>query len=102
MPVPDPVMESLFSALRSLNELRPPDRQIAVEAGTPIMGAGADFDSMDLVNLFLFAEEALNSRGLEAPSLIELGAQMGELSPLITLEHLSREIDRAMGHPSRE
>lgn len=98
----DPVMDSLLAAVRMLNELRPPERQIPLEPATLIMGPGADFDSMDLVNLFLFAEEAMSARGMEAPSLIEMGTQMAERSSSLSLEAMSTQIrfslDGSTGH----
>lgn len=92
----DPVMDSVLAAVRMLNELRPPDRQVPTDPATLIMGPGADFDSMDLVNFFLFAEEALGARGLEAPSLIELGTQLAERTTVVSLGEVSQQIRLSM------
>jgi hypothetical protein len=96
MTLNDPVMESLFAALRMLNDMRPPDRQLPAHPETQIMGTSADLDSMDLVNLFLFAEESMGTRGLSPPSLIELATQMGEDGQPISISSLADRIRTAI------
>lgn len=100
MSLNDPVMDALLAAMRMLNEMRPPEKQLSLSPETPIMGVGADLDSMDLVNLFLFAEETLTARGLETPSLIEMASQATETMPSLSLESLGEQIRAATGRSS--
>lgn len=100
MSLNDPVMDALLAALRMLNEMRPPEKQLSLSPETPIMGARADLDSMDLVNLFLFAEETLTARGLKTPNLIEMAGQAAETLPSLSLESLGQQIRTVTGRSS--
>lgn len=83
----------LLDAIHSLNEMRSADQQIAAAASTVLIGEGADLDSMDLVNVFLGAEEAINATGAAAPNLIDL---MSNLAGKVTVADLANRINAEM------
>jgi hypothetical protein len=86
----------LLAALKTLNELRPADQQVPVEADTLLIGEGAMLESLDLVNLFLSAEEAMTAEGVEPPSLIEMAMARDDGTASLTVAELAQRIDAAM------
>jgi acyl carrier protein len=57
------ITEVVFDALRLANKSRPPDRQLAVTADSPLFGHNGALDSLGLVALVIDIEDGLRDRG---------------------------------------
>lgn len=91
-------ISTLLAALKTLNEFRPADQQVPVDGATLLIGEGAMLESLDLVNLFLSAEEAMTAKGIEPPNLIELATARDDGTASLTVAELAQRIDAALSN----
>ena len=92
----DNITTALLAAVRILNQMRSIEEQIPEEPSTIVFGEGANLDSMDVLNLFLAAEDAMRAQGIEPPSLIELAGELTDESSGITIELLAGRISESL------
>lgn len=63
--------DAVFGAIDELNELRPPDEQIAKSLDSTLTGEGGPLDSLGFVNLIVAIEQRLDSIFTSSVSLLD-------------------------------
>ena len=90
------ITAALYSAVRVLNEMRSIEEQIPEHPSTIVFGDGGNLDSMDVLNFFFAAEDAMRDQGIEPPSLVELAGALTDESSGVTIKLLATRISETL------
>lgn len=86
------VLESIYQALRTLNEERTPDDQIAIGAATCLFGEGSVLDSLSLVSVIVDLETVVSDQFGKPVSLTDDKAMSRDPVPFADVTTLKNYI----------
>ncbi|MET0518443.1 MAG: hypothetical protein ABW005_06360 [Burkholderiaceae bacterium] len=86
------VLEAIYQALRTLNEERAADEQIAIGPDTCLFGEGSALDSLSLVSVIVDLETAVSDQFGRAISLTDDKAMSRDPVPFTDVTALQRYI----------
>lgn len=91
------VLEAIYQALRTLNEERAPDQQIAIGPDTSLFGEGSALDSLSLVSVIVDLETAVSDQFGKPISLTDDKAMSRDPVPFTDVTALKNYILELLG-----
>jgi acyl carrier protein len=86
---PNKYQTIIFQAIDQVNEVLPGADNVCKEAGTILLGEGAQLDSMGFVNFVVALEDLLSGDGLNISLMEEIHARGDEVPTIMTVENLA-------------
>lgn len=83
------VLEAVFEAIDEINEQRPEDQQVEKSADTVLFGKGGTLTSLELVNLIVTVEQALDDAFDVSVTLADEKAMSQSRSPFKSVQTLA-------------
>jgi acyl carrier protein len=87
--VQDNVVQTIYAAIRRINELRRPEGQLPCREETVLYGSNGSLNSLDLVSLILDVEEAINAQAGTQVVLADAHAMSQKRNPFRDVQSLA-------------
>jgi hypothetical protein len=99
--VREQVVQIIYGAIRSVNELRPADDRLPCREDTVLYGSSGSLDSLGLVSLILEVEEAVNAQCGTQLVLADAQAMSQKRNPFRDVQSMADYVMRRLEESNR-